>query len=65
MGGVDVKVRCIFMLLLRHFILHIPANALALASGVSHLTTGSAEQLDTAHAVPCFLSRASGLKGVN
>jgi hypothetical protein len=60
-GGVDVKVRCIVMVVLGHDVLHISTNALALASGVSHLTIGSAEQSDTAPAAPYFVSRAPGL----
>jgi len=64
-GGVDVKVRCIVMVVLGHDVLHIPANALAHAFGVSHLTIGSAEQSDTAHAASCFVSRMSGPTDVN
>lgn len=63
-GGVDVKVRCTVMFVLGHCILHIPANALALASGVSHLTIGRAEQSDTAPAAPYFVSRVPGLTDV-
>jgi hypothetical protein len=64
-SGVDVKIRCIAMFVLGHCFLHIPANALALVSGVSHLTIGSAEQSDTTHAAPSFVSRAPSLTAIN
>ena len=48
MGGINMQVRCMIMLVVGHFILHIPANALALASAVSHTAIGNAEQSDTA-----------------
>jgi hypothetical protein len=48
MGGINVQVRCVIVLVVGQLILQMPANAFALASGVSHTAIGNAEQSDTA-----------------
>ena len=53
------------MLVLGHYIPHIPTVALALRSGVSHMAIGNAEQLDTVQSAPCFVSSVPGLININ